>query len=48
VVTPTWVSLTNDENNNNFKANVTIPNTSRVEFDLVCPPHKPPISLPAN
>jgi len=34
VVTPTWVSLTNDENNNNFKANVTIPNTSRVEFDL--------------
>ncbi|KAK4127041.1 hypothetical protein N657DRAFT_187789 [Parathielavia appendiculata] len=34
VVKPTWVSLQNDTMGNNFRANVSIPNASLVEFEL--------------
>ncbi|KAL1840800.1 hypothetical protein VTJ49DRAFT_7699 [Mycothermus thermophilus] len=33
-VEPTWISLTPDENGNNFRANVFIPNPSVVSFEL--------------
>ena len=46
-VEPTWISTKLDENDNNFKANVFIPNHSRVAFDLVSPPDptSPPLAL---
>ncbi len=37
IVKPTWINITNDENGNNMKATVIIPNRSPVAFEMVCP-----------
>ena len=37
IVKPTWINITNDENGNNMRATVIIPNRSPVAFEMVCP-----------